>query len=73
MVPGADDKVFGKLALYKEKEGVFIEGITWCLVGTNFMLNSLLSYYEINSLGFLSPFVVALERRLELIDQESKQ
>uniref|UniRef100_A0A6A7G4Q8 Superoxide dismutase [Cu-Zn] n=1 Tax=Hirondellea gigas TaxID=1518452 RepID=A0A6A7G4Q8_9CRUS len=27
MVPGADDKVFGKLALYKQQHGVYIEGI----------------------------------------------
>lgn len=27
MVPGVDEKVFGKLALYKKQHGVFIEGI----------------------------------------------
>ena len=26
IVPGVDDKVFGKLALFKKKNGVFIEG-----------------------------------------------
>ena len=26
MVPGVDDKVFGKLALYKKDHGVYIEG-----------------------------------------------
>ena len=26
MVPGSDEKVFGKLALFKKKDGVFIEG-----------------------------------------------